>query len=75
MPNERAFEVDITKIVVEKTRGRKKLEKLEDLSESIKKLGLIHPIVVSKDEKKEGFYKLIAGERRLRACYLLAISN
>lgn len=40
-------------------------EALEELSESIKRYGLIQPVVVS---KKEGYYEIIAGERRWRAC-------
>ena len=40
-------------------------EALEELSESIKRYGLIQPIVVT---KKDGYYEIIAGERRWRAC-------
>ena len=39
-------------------------EALTELSESIKKYGLIQPIVVT---KKEDYYEIIAGERRWRA--------
>ena len=39
-------------------------ESLEELAESIKRYGLIQPIVVS---KKDGYYQIIAGERRWRA--------
>lgn len=49
-------------------RGRKSYGDLQGLSESIEKLGLLHPIVV---EKEGDSYKLLAGERRLRACFLL----
>ena len=38
---------------------------LEDLAQSIKEEGLIHPIVVCTNNGK---YVLVAGERRLRAC-------
>ena len=37
---------------------------IEELSESIKKYGVIQPIVVT---KKDNFYQIIAGERRWRA--------
>ncbi len=47
-------------------------EALEELSQSIKKHGLLQPIVVI--EKEEG-YLLIAGERRLRAHKLANIKN
>lgn len=40
-------------------------EALEELSESIKRYGLIQPIIVT---KKDGFYEIVAGERRWRAC-------
>jgi len=40
-------------------------ESLEELTASIKEHGLIHPIAVA--EKTTGGYKLLAGERRLRA--------
>ncbi len=39
-------------------------EALNDLAESIKMYGVIQPIVVT---KKEGYYSIIAGERRWRA--------
>lgn len=39
-------------------------ESLEELAESIKKYGLIQPIVVA---KKDQYYEIIAGERRWRA--------
>lgn len=40
-------------------------EKLTELSESIKEHGVISPILVTKSDN--GFYKIIAGERRWRA--------
>ena len=39
-------------------------EKLEELSESIKTYGLLSPILV---QKRDGYYEIIAGERRWRA--------
>ena len=39
-------------------------EKLEELSESIKTYGILQPILV---QKKDGYYEIIAGERRWRA--------
>jgi len=39
-------------------------EKLEELAASIREQGIIQPLVVT---KKEGFYEIIAGERRWRA--------
>ena len=43
-------------------------DKLDELAESIKKHGILQPIIVS---KKGHSYELIAGERRLRAAKLL----
>lgn len=53
--------VDIDRIVVG-DRIRKDFGDLTDLTESIKKNGLIHPIAINKN------YELLAGERRLRVC-------
>ena len=39
-------------------------EKLEELSQSIKTFGLLQPILV---QKRDGYYEIIAGERRRRA--------
>ena len=38
---------------------------LEELADSIRQYGLIQPIMV---QKREGYYEIIAGERRWRAC-------
>lgn len=50
-----------------RNQPRKKFdeESLEELSESIKQYGLLQPIIVT---QKEGYYEIIAGERRWRAC-------
>jgi ParB family chromosome partitioning protein len=56
--------IDIKKIKVE-SRIRKDYGDIEGLAESIKKHGLLQPIVVTPD------YILIAGERRLKAVTLL----
>ena len=39
-------------------------ESLEELTNSIKKQGVIQPIVVRPDKSSEGKYEIIAGERR-----------
>lgn len=39
-------------------------EKLEELAESISKMGVLEPVIV---RRKEGMYELAAGERRVRA--------
>lgn len=40
-------------------------EELQELAESIKQYGVLQPLIVN--EKKDGGYELVAGERRLRA--------
>lgn len=47
-------------------------EALEELSESIKEYGVIQPIVVSKEE---GYYAIVAGERRWRAAKLAGLTE
>ncbi len=64
---EKIQEIDIDLISPNPNQPRKVFEqdKLEELTESIKKYGVIQPIIV----RKEGdFYTIIAGERRWRAC-------
>lgn len=39
-------------------------ESIEELAKSIEKYGVIQPIIVS---KKDGYYEIVAGERRWRA--------
>ena len=45
---------------------------LEELAESIKEYGLIQPIVVT---KKDGYYSIVAGERRWRACKIAGLTE
>jgi ParB family chromosome partitioning protein len=46
---------------------------LEELAESIKKLGIVQPLTVR--EAEGGRYQLIAGERRLRAARLAGLTH
>ncbi len=46
-------------------RHRKDMGDLESLAQSIAEVGLLHPVVVTPDAR------LIAGERRIRACLML----
>lgn len=50
-------------------RARQAFERLDELADSILHHGQIQPIVVETTE--EGKYRLLAGERRLRACKIL----
>lgn len=47
-------------------------ESLEDLSRSIKKYGVIQPIIVN---KKDNYYMIVAGERRWRASKLAGLTE
>mgnify|MGYP000847305830 FL=1 len=64
----------VTEIEPNKEQARKVFdqEALEELAESLKKYGLIQPIVVA---KKDGYYSIIAGERRWRACKIAGIEE
>lgn len=48
------------------------IDALEELSDSIKEYGLIQPIVVT---KKDGYYAIIAGERRWRASKMAGLET
>lgn len=81
---EQAEEIEVVKEIEEKIEGkllnlkinevepnrnqpRKSFddETIEELAESIKEYGLIQPIIVTKED---GYYAIVAGERRWRAC-------
>ncbi len=72
---EQANELKITQIEPNKSQPRTEFdaEKLQDLADSIKKYGILQPIVVKKLDN--GFYKIIAGERRWRAAKLAGLSK
>ncbi len=64
--SEKIHKIKITEIEPNKNQPRRTFndESIDELSESIKKYGVIQPIIVT---KKENFYEIIAGERRWRA--------
>ena len=55
-------------------RGRFAEESLQELSESIKKNGILQPIIVRRIQGKES-YEIIAGERRFRAAKLAGLES
>src|SRR5437867_3297198 len=59
-------ELPIEKIYVASENVRKSRQKagLEELKQSIKQLGLIHPVIVIKEKDR---YKLVSGQRRFLA--------
>lgn len=64
----------INEVEPNRNQPRKKFdeESLEELANSIKEYGLIQPIVVT---EKDGYYCIIAGERRWRACKLAGLEE
>ena len=64
----------ITEVEPNREQPRKNFnqEALEELAESIKEYGLIQPIVVT---EKDGYYCIIASERRWRACKLAGLEE
>jgi len=69
-------EIDINKIEPNINQPRKYFDadKIQELSESIKRHGLIQPLIVSKD-KDTDVYHIIAGERRWRASMQAGLKN
>lgn len=65
-PGEVIEQIKIVEIEPNKEQPRKKFdsESLDELAESIKRYGVIQPIIVS---QKDNYYEIIAGERRWRA--------
>ena len=72
--NDNLKSLKITEVEPNRDQPRKqfKQEALEDLAESIKTYGIIQPIVVT---KKDGYYSIIAGERRWRASKLAGLKE
>ncbi|MCR4798003.1 MAG: ParB/RepB/Spo0J family partition protein [Lachnospiraceae bacterium] len=68
------IELDINKVEPNREQPRKTFDedKLLELSENIKKHGIIEPLVVV---KKDGYYQIIAGERRWRASKMAGIKK
>ena len=66
--------LNVTEVEPNRDQPRKNFnqEALEELAESIKEYGLIQPIVVT---KKDGYYGIIAGERRWRASKLAGLTE
>ena len=65
--------MNVKKIPIDKIKKRKRIRKdlgnLQLLAELIGLCGLLNPITV--EEIGDGYYLLLAGERRLEACKLL----
>lgn len=70
------LEVDIEQIYPDPEQPRKEFrqETIEELADSIKTHGVLQPIIVIKDASRSG-YKLVSGERRLRAAQLAQLET
>ena len=66
--------VPIEKIVANPYQPRIEFnqESLMDLAQSIRENGLIQPVTL---KKKDGYYEIIAGERRYRACQMIGMTE
>ena len=72
--NDTLKNLKITEVEPNKEQARKKFnqEALEELAQSIKEYGIIQPIVVT---QKDGYYSIIAGERRWRASKIAGLKE
>lgn len=70
-----SIELDLAIIIPDDKQARKKFDEssLDDLASSIKKYGVIQPVIVREVSGK--LYQLIAGERRWRAARLAGLSK
>jgi len=68
------LEIDINKIEPNKNQPRKRFEEsaLEELAASIEEFGIIQPLIVT---EKDGFYSIVAGERRWRAARIAKLKT
>ncbi len=68
-------EIDVENIVSNRHQPRKQFDEqaLNELSESIKKHGIIQPLVVVPND--DNTYELVAGERRLRASKMAGLNT
>lgn len=69
------WNIPISEIFADENQPRKHFSKneLNELSLSIKEHGILQPILLS--EKKDGKYKIIAGERRFRASTIAGLTT
>lgn len=70
----RIIEISVDEICLNPMQPRKNIreKELEDLAQSIREVGLIQPVVLT---RKDGLYHLVAGERRLRAARLIGMEK
>ncbi len=68
------LQIKISKVGPNKDQPRKQFDEdsLMELADSIKQFGIIQPLIV---QEKNGFYEIIAGERRWRAAKLAGLKE
>lgn len=69
------LEVDINKVEPNRNQPRKHFDEtsLRELAESISEHGILQPLLVNKEA--EGYYSIVAGERRWRAARLAKLTH
>ncbi|MBB6482325.1 ParB/RepB/Spo0J family partition protein [Spirochaeta isovalerica] len=69
--------VSLDRIEANPNQPRKTFDEdsLVELAESIKQKGVIQPVLAEKNSEKEGYYIIVAGERRYRASRLAGIEQ
>jgi ParB family chromosome partitioning protein len=74
-PGEKIWQVPISSVKPMTNQPRKhfKPEDLQELADSIKEHGILQPLLVN--EKPDGGYELIAGERRYRAAKMVGLGT
>lgn len=72
--NDTLKNLNINEIEPNRNQARQNFDKdaLQELADSIKEYGLIQPIVVT---KKDGYYSIVAGERRWRASKIAGLKE
>lgn len=73
--SDKVWLVPVSKIIPNADQPRRnfKSQELAELADSIKKHGILQPLLVS--EKADGNFELVAGERRLRAAKLASLAT
>lgn len=68
------LEIDINKIEPNRSQPRKSFDEkyLNELADSLKEFGVIQPIIL---KKEDGYYSIIAGERRWRAARIARLAT
>jgi ParB/RepB/Spo0J family partition protein len=72
-----ALRIPLAAIAASKTNPRKRFDeaKLAELTESIRRLDVLQPILVRPVEHSAGSYELVAGERRFRAAVAAGLAD